>query len=186
MSKPSPTVHDRHYESDLYALLTASRAPPVELNERVVSFGRAAIIMSLESYLSANHEISKGIVSELANALRTVESGHVHPLFQPIGYGRKGTPGRELLEMQSIRTAVRYRTAVEIGNIVDRAPIKSMHEAFGGDTAIARRTVERWIGELAETVQPLPSMPSDQAKIILALAGDSYQRQHTRAARANR
>lgn len=186
MSKPSKTVYDRHYESDLYALVTASIAPPVELNERAVSFGRAAIIMSLESYLSANHEISKGIVSELANALRTIESGHVHPLFLPVEYGREGRPSRELQENQAIRMAVRYRMAVEHKNIVDRAPIKSIHEAFGGKAVLSRRTVETWMKEFNHQVKPLSAMPSDLAKSYLVLAGNVYQRQYTRTARANR
>ncbi len=167
-------------------MVAAAIAPPVELDERVLSFGRAAIIGYLDSYVSANHEIPIGIVSELANALRIVESGHVHPLFLPVEYGREGRPSRELLENQEIRTAVRYRMAVELKNIADRAPIKSIHEAFGGEAVLSRRTVQTWMKEFNDQVKPLPAMPSDLAKSYLVLAGILYQRQFTRTARAKR
>lgn len=84
----------------------------------------------------------------------------------------KGRPGWFPAERRHIAIAVFYVEAVRTGDLIDRAPIKTVREAFG----VSSRAVHGWLHRRDEICDGVPSPPLGDLKQMVRNAGEMYRR----------
>ena len=169
-------VTDSAFDEELQTLLASWPLPARQLSGMAV-FMRSMMIAQLEDLATSGNGRKPSLpMKMLADALKGLQAGQDHPIFQP-ARTRHGSRGRgrpldeqDARKIAAVRFSVRYLLSSEQETIQDGNPKQTICEAF----CVDRTTVGRWFTKYRNDVKPLSTIPEELAKQLLTLAGAVY------------